>query len=368
MKTKLFILGLFLTQLVTAQDNLRFLAYIDTYKEIAIQEMERAGIPASIKLAQGLLESSAGRSKLATEANNHFGIKCGGSWRGGTYYHNDDDYNDKGELIPSCFRMYRDATQSYRAHSEFLRNPSKAFRYGRLFRLKVKDYKRWARGLKDAGYATAENYDEKLIDLIERYELYKYDRMSVEEAAEEEWIVVDEEVRERPKPLKEFEVLETNDVKYVVSTSEEDLAAIAERTAISLKYLQKYNEGLTDGTISPGTRVFIQPKRNTYRGREMWHKVQKGETMYSISQLYGLKLERLYERNRMEEEMEPAVGEQIKLRGRKAKKTPKLFVEEVAAVAETLAAPEVLELEEPASEEPTEEEPVVEKPIAEEPA
>jgi len=145
--------------------------YIHQYKDIAIQEMGRTGVPASIKLAQGLLESNAGRSTLAQKAHNHFGIKCGGSWKGKTFYRKDDDYRN-GKLVKSCFRKYKRATASYIAHSNFLTDNR---RYASLFSLSPKDYKAWAKGLKKAGYATSKTYASKLIKLIEEYQLYKFD-------------------------------------------------------------------------------------------------------------------------------------------------------------------------------------------------
>ena len=145
--------------------------YIKRYAKIAMREMERSGVPASIKLAQGIWESGAGTSTLARSANNHFGIKCGSNWKGDEYYKEDDDYNDQGRLIKSCFRKYRNADASYVAHSEFLRDPRKAFRYGFLFRLDPTDYKGWARGLSKAGYATDVNYSRRIIDIIERHNL-----------------------------------------------------------------------------------------------------------------------------------------------------------------------------------------------------
>lgn len=138
--------------------------YIETYKDIAIEEMNRHGIPASIKLAQGILESGNGTSRLAVETNNHFGIKCTTDWSGGRSYHNDDEEND-------CFRVYARAEESFRDHSQFLLRR----RYEKLFTLRPSDYKGWARGLKEAGYATNPRYADLLIDLIERYELYQFD-------------------------------------------------------------------------------------------------------------------------------------------------------------------------------------------------
>lgn len=140
------------------------LSYIDQYKNIAIAEMEKYGIPASIKLAQALLESGNGNSTLARDANNHFGIKCGGTWKGKSITKSDDNPND-------CFRVYDNPEQSFKDHSQFLLRK----RYEKLFSLDKNDYRGWARGLKDAGYATNPRYPELLIDLIERYELYKYD-------------------------------------------------------------------------------------------------------------------------------------------------------------------------------------------------
>ncbi|MEM9261275.1 MAG: glucosaminidase domain-containing protein, partial [Bacteroidota bacterium] len=149
--------------------------YIKRYKDIAIREMERSGVPASIKLAQGILESDSGKSRLASAANNHFGIKCGSQWKGEEYYKRDDDYDDNGQLIKSCFRKYRNPDASYVAHSEFLRDPAKSFRYGFLFRLDPTDYRGWAEGLRRAGYATNPRYPQLLISIIERYNLQQYD-------------------------------------------------------------------------------------------------------------------------------------------------------------------------------------------------
>ena len=151
-------------------------AYIDRFKEIAVQEMDRAGIPASIKLAQALLESNAGQSDLAQRANNHFGIKCGADWDGKKYFKVDDDFDEFGKPTESCFRGYKRPEESFIAHSEFLRDPRKEWRYGFLFQLDPLDYKNWASGLKKSGYATSATYDTKLIAIIERYQLFQYDR------------------------------------------------------------------------------------------------------------------------------------------------------------------------------------------------
>ena len=152
------------------------LNYVDRFKGIAIREMERTGVPASIKLAQGLLESDAGRSTLANQANNHFGVKCHSEWQGERYYKEDDDYDPvTKELIKSCFRVYKNADESFVEHSEFLRDPRKVNRYGWLFQLPKTDYVGWANGLEKSGYATASDYSEKLIKLIEDYQLSQFD-------------------------------------------------------------------------------------------------------------------------------------------------------------------------------------------------
>ena len=146
--------------------------YIESYKDLAIVEMHRSGVPASITLAQGLHESNYGTSKLATEARNHFGIKCKSYWQGNTFYHKDDDLDKRGKLIDSCFRRYDSVLESYVDHSNFL---TRSAHYSELFKLNILDYKSWAHGLKKCGYATDTNYAEKLIRKIEKYNLHLYD-------------------------------------------------------------------------------------------------------------------------------------------------------------------------------------------------
>ncbi len=151
--------------------------YINQYKELAIAEMHRTGIPASITLAQGMHESNYGGSSLATQAHNHFGIKCKSYWRGQTYYHKDDDYDKKGKLLESCFRAYNDAVESYIDHSNFLKFSAN---YTWMFKLDKTNYKAWAFGLKNSGYATDPKYAEKLIKIISTYQLHKFDQITVE--------------------------------------------------------------------------------------------------------------------------------------------------------------------------------------------
>lgn len=308
------------------KQNQDFLDYINKYADLAMEEMERAGVPASIKLAQGLLESNAGRSYLARKGNNHFGVKCGGNWSGKKVYREDDDFDENGKLIKSCFRSYRNVKSSYIAHSEFLRDPKKTRRYGFLFRLDPTDYRRWARGLKSAGYATSATYDKKLIKLIEQYELHKYDRGGVPRIDPN----TDEILADRKKPRRNSSgsaagVQSINDVRYLLALNNEKVMAVAERADISVNTLKKYNEKIKDANqrLSEGTRVFIQPKRSSYRGKRSEHKVETNQTLFDISQLYGIKLSKLYKRNLMKPGMEPAQGAILKLKG-KAKKRPAL--------------------------------------------
>jgi len=324
-KLKLTAIILFFSVTLWAQADYQT-EYIEQYKDIAIQEMERAGIPASIKLAQAILESDAGRSKLARKANNHFGIKCGNNWTGKTYEKKDDDYDNRGKLIESCFRSYKKAEESFIAHSEFLRDPSKTFRYGFLFRLDPMDYEKWAQGLKRAGYATSATYDRKLIDIIERFKLYEYDRAVLPNNNPP---VVDADEGFTPDPtdpaVPVTRVLVVNDVKMVYAEAGETVEDIARRTDTPVSSILRYNESVMKGDekLQEGTRVYLQDKRNSYRGRDKWHYVEEGQDMFDISQLYAVDLEKLYDRNNMKFGTEAAVGEKIILRG-KRNDTPKL--------------------------------------------
>ena len=297
------------TSLLAGDKNIE--AYIDQYQDIAISEMERTGVPASIKLAQGILESNAGRSTLARKANNHFGIKCGSRWKGKTHYRKDDDY-EKGKLVKSCFRSYKNARRSYIAHSDFLLDNS---RYDFLFRLKKTDYKKWAKGLKKAGYATSKTYEKKLIRIIEEYKLHEYDRMSSG----------NEVAKNENKPKLPTNIFYINDAKMTFAKAGETPAMIAKRTKTSINRILKYNEGidLASEPLAVDTKVFIQEKRKNFRGKQKEHIVKAAENMYDIAQTYGLCLDKLYKKNKMSNGTQPAIGAAITIRG-KAKKRPPL--------------------------------------------
>lgn len=281
--------------------NSRYQAYIDQYKDLAISEMLKYNIPASITLAQGLLESGAGMSELTRKGNNHFGIKCH-DWLGATTYHDDDEKQE-------CFRAYRDAYESYEDHSKFLaRQP----RYRRLFSLKRTDYKGWAHGLKSCGYATSPTYAKKLISIIELYKLYryddatKYDRFMVERSA-----VKDISPNVRPHPIHRY-----NKNYYLKVRQGDTFKSIAKEVGISYRKLAKYNERDKHSKLIPGEIIYLKKKQKKadkiYKKRP--HRVKAGESMYSIAQQYGIRLSNLYKMNHLSPDYTIKVGDYLKVR------------------------------------------------------
>jgi len=287
------------------------LDYVQQFKNIAISEMQRSGIPASITLAQGILESASGRSELATTANNHFGIKCAGNWNGKTHYKKDDDYGPDGQLVESCFRKYDNPDESFFDHSEFLRDPRKSNRYGFLFNLDKRDYKNWARGLQSSGYATSQIYADQLIDLIERLRLYEYDQPGVVDIKPGE--VIPQSVPPQNR------IGRVNDVKVVNSRPNETIADIARIYNLQPDKVADYNDrAFTPAEyVPPGTRIFIQKKQKRWHGQATHHFVKEGQTMLDISQLYGIRLENLLQCNNMQAGQEPAADEKVRLRGKR---------------------------------------------------
>ncbi|MBK6930595.1 MAG: LysM peptidoglycan-binding domain-containing protein [Saprospirales bacterium] len=288
------------------------LDYIQTYKDAAIYEMQRAGIPASITLAQGILESASGQSELATQANNHFGIKCGNAWSGRSYHKKDDERNGNGQLVESCFRKYNAPAESFFDHSEFLRDPRKSNRYGFLFNLDKRDYRSWARGLQSAGYATSGTYANQLIDLIERLRLYEYDQPGGVEVEPGGVIPASAPPQSR--------IGRVNDVKVVNSREGETIADIARIYRLQPDKVADYNDrAYSPGQHIPtGTRIFIQGKKSSWHGQATQHFVREGQSMLEIAQLYGIKLDELLKRNGMQRGQEPAANEKIRLRGKRS--------------------------------------------------
>ncbi len=284
------------------------LDYREQYAQAAIAEMMRSGVPASITIAQGILESNAGQSELAQKANNHFGIKCGANWTGKSYSIQDDDKDAQGKPVKSCFRQYDKIETCFLDHSEFLRDPRKYNRYGFLFNLPRNDYKAWAKGLQTAGYATSPTYADKLIEIVERYELYRYDQPTGSENV-------------KPAESGSSRVGKVNDAEVVLARDGETLSDIAKLYGISPQKVADYNDrGYAAGDkLAPNTRIYIQSKKTSWKGAATHHFVRDQETMFNISQLYGIQLEKLLERNGMKKGQEPMKGEKIRLKGSKTK-------------------------------------------------
>lgn len=265
--------------------------YIKEYREIAVDEMKRYHIPASITLAQGLLESGAGQGTLARKSNNHFGIKCGGDWRGKTVKHDDDARNE-------CFRVYKDPKESYRDHSKFLAGRP---RYASLFQLKITDYKGWAHGLKKAGYATNPRYAYQLIDIIERYDLHKYDTKGGFK-----WM------KENSNPHTPYIA---NGLLYIKVQQGDTWKSISKEFDISQRKLRKYNDLYKGYALQEGDILYLGKKNRIARKGNIVHVLRAGESMYFISQKYGIRLKRLYKMNKMKpNDAVPQVGTILRLR------------------------------------------------------
>jgi hypothetical protein len=284
--------------------NLTRPEYIDSYKDLAMQEMERTNIPASITLAQGLLESGDGNSRLARKANNHFGIKCHDDWKGKTIYHDDDEKDE-------CFRKYKSVEESFRDHSDFLAGRT---RYVELFQLDKDDYKAWARGLKKAGYATSPTYAENLIRIIEENDLSKYDREVIARMGGKTKEKSDFESTEYAGGRK---VYFNNRVKYVKAREGDSFVSLSEELDLFQWLLPKYNELPEQTIFSEGDMVYIQPKRNKADAKQKMHVVKEGETLHSISQIYAVKQEKLALRNQLAVNDSLKIGQQLLLRGKK---------------------------------------------------
>lgn len=270
--------------------------YIDQWKEVAQQNMREYNIPASIILAQGILESGSGNSDLARKANNHFGIKCHASWTGAKFY-KDDDAKDE------CFRSYPHAMDSYRDHALFLTSGK---RYESLFSIEVTDYKSWAHGLKKAGYATHPEYAQKLIRVIEENELYRFDN-------------ADQLVRPDIKPQTSsskinksngssetitigLQTTSVNKVQCVIVQPGQTLYKISQESGVSLRQLYKYND-FKEGkeVLTPGEIVYLQPKRAKSSDKKVVTVQGSDTSLRQISQEHGVKLKSLMRKNNIED-------------------------------------------------------------------
>ncbi len=296
--------------------------YIKKYSDLAVREMKRVGIPASITLAQGMLESGNGQSELAIKSNNHFGIKCHSDWTGKKVYYDDDE---KGE----CFRKYKNVYDSYLDHSDFLVSKQ---RYASLFDLKTTDYKGWAHGLKKAGYATDPRYAKRLIGIIETYHLDRFDKgvkvskdggyvASAAGGNSDEY----ETSNKKKSNIDNFEI-ETvthhkiavnNGVKYINVQDGDTFESISKEFGFRSWEIYSYNDLPEDADISKYKHLYVQSKRNKAFPNHKTHRVKAGESMHYISQKYGVKIKRLYRLNNMKYGEKVKEGQIINLRKKK---------------------------------------------------
>lgn len=303
------ILFLFLLAVVSVNGQTMHRAYLDyiqKYSDIAVEQQKLHKIPASIKLAQGLLESAAGKGELVRLSNNHFGIKCS-NWTGDKVYADDDA---KGE----CFRKYKSARDSYEDHSMFLVSRT---RYAELFNLDPTDYKAWAYGLKAAGYATDPNYAHKLIKLIDDYDLHKYDIGRVPDMRKADspsnratytWGKVS------VTSLKGHQVYRNNGVKCVFSEAGDTYASIANEFELSEKKVLLHNDLTEARELEPGTVVYLSKKKLKASPEFETHTVKEGESLYRIAQKYAIRLQTLYDLNSIPYNKGAEVGKVLKLR------------------------------------------------------
>lgn len=282
--------------------NQRYQTYINQYRDLAIEQMLKFKIPASITLAQGLLESGAGYSELATKGNNHFGIKCHG-WTGRKTYHDDDEAQE-------CFRAYNNVYESYEDHSLLL---SRQPRYRSLFSLDGDDYKGWAHGLKKCGYATSPTYAQKLIGIIELYKLQQYDK-----AKKYDRFMESRAYKDSPSakggilhPIHRY-----NKNYYIVVKQGDTFRSIGKELGLSYRKIAKYNERNKRDKLVVGETIYLKKKQKkadkTYKNRP--HTVKPGESMYSIAQYYGMRVKSLYKKNGLSLDYVPKVGDKLRVR------------------------------------------------------
>lgn len=306
---------------LTAQSSSEIKAYIEKYTQIALEQEKEFGIPAPITLAQGILESGAGTSSLTRNTNNHFGIKAFGNWTGEVYLAWDD------EPVKSRFRTYANPEESFRDHSLILKNGS---RYRSLFSKSVFDYRSWAVGLQLAGYATAQDYAKALIGYIDAYALYSVNggvklrpgktvtiTTTVLVDTEEEWAMDDDEVSEEEEIVRKAVsryVVAINDVRCTILYPGQTLASLSQKYDISRKSLLEYNEAISEKDIVEGGIVYLEPKRTKYKGIQDYYYVKEGDSLYSVSQQFGIKVKSLVKMNGKTPLSSLAAGEKLRLK------------------------------------------------------
>ena len=308
-----FILFFFILASVAVSGQQARIDYIKKYQLLAIKEMNRSGIPASITMAQACLESGDGNSELSRKSNNHFGIKCKSNWRGKKVYYDDDRRNE-------CFRKYKTVEESYDDHTKFLSNNP---RYSFLFELDPTDYRAWAVGLKKAGYATASHYDKTLIKIIEDYKLYRLDnKMTLGQMTVYEQKRIGNEGISNSltiNPYSTHKVISINGLEAVIAQKGDTYQIIAQELGMKDWELYRFND-LPKGYVPQANEVvYIQRKKRRAPRGKLTHIVETGETMHYISQMYGIRLKPLYSRNRMKYGEQPEAGQELNLRKRKKK-------------------------------------------------
>lgn len=310
--------------LLHAQSPSDIRAYVDQYKKIALEQERLYGIPAPITLAQGILESGAGKSGLATNANNHFGIKAVGGWSGKVYLAWDD------ETKKSRFRVYSSASASFEDHSKVLKNSA---RYQALFSYSVYDYRSWAYGLQKAGYASASEYAKALIGYIEAYQLYTINggvklkpgkknvisrTITVDQLSHSDDLVIDESVtteeEETVKTITNRYVVLINGVRCTILNPGETITSIAMKYDIPRREILKLNETDTESDFHEGDVVFLQKKKRKYNGALDFYRAKEGETVYDVAQRFGIRKDRLAKMNRMASSSELQEGELVRLK------------------------------------------------------
>ena len=306
------ILLLLLAAVPAAGQKMTRSQYIEKYAETAVREMKATGIPASITLAQGCLESGNGNSTLATKANNHFGIKCHG-WKGKSIKHTDDAPDE-------CFRSYASADESFRDHSDFLRYRD---RYAFLFDLEPTDYKGWAYGLQKAGYATAQTYAASLIRIIEENGLYRYDRLEVQDQQALPPTPTEAETSIQFKPLPGHKLYEAslnreirsrNGVPYLIARKNDTWRQLAREYNLFRWELLRFNDLRHGAPLQTGETVYLEPKKKESAPYLDKHVVEEGETLHGLSQRYAVKMKKLYQYNAMKPGTEPEPGTILNLR------------------------------------------------------
>jgi hypothetical protein len=303
MKTYCYLfLGIFLLAVCPSFSQTQspaYLEYIRQYGDLAVEHMQTYKIPASITLAQGILESGAGQSKFVQDSNNHFGIKCNSDWQGSRIFRADDGPND-------CFRVYKTVGESYEDHSRFLAGKK---RYSALFDLNITDYKAWAEGLSSCGYATDKAYARKLIQLIEIYELYKYDTKTNIPYPEK----INIPYPEKPKNLPRNIYLSYG-LLYVIAGADDSFEKISGDLGFKVKDLLKYNDVPAGFPLAEGAIIYLE-KKNRKAGEPYWiHAVKVGDSMHSIAQQYGIQLSYLYKMNKKRNDYVPEKGDILRLR------------------------------------------------------